>query len=79
MQLSVGLKNCRLNPGHNENKILVTERITVYAFSRTAPRKSGPFGAVQFECCRPNGLFVLGGLWCASKLANLVEWKESTM
>ena len=34
----------------NENKILVARRITAYAFSRTAPRKSGPFGAVQCEC-----------------------------
>ena len=31
----------------NENKILVARRITAYAFSQTAPRKSGPFGAVQ--------------------------------
>jgi hypothetical protein len=30
-----------------ENKIPVTLRITVYAFSRTAPRKSGPFGAAR--------------------------------
>ena len=32
---------------NNENKICVMLRITVYAFSRTAPRKSGPFGAAK--------------------------------
>src|SRR4029077_16782469 len=31
----------------NENKIPVIILITVYAFSRTAPRKKGPFGAVE--------------------------------
>jgi hypothetical protein len=31
----------------NENKIPVMLRITGYAFSRTAPRKSGPFGAAN--------------------------------
>src|SRR6266481_2500962 len=31
----------------NENKIPVIILITVYAFSRTAPRKRGPFGAVE--------------------------------
>jgi hypothetical protein len=30
----------------NENKIFVTAPITVYAFSQTRLRKSGPFGAV---------------------------------
>ena len=30
----------------NKNKILVTPSITVYAFSQTAPRKSGHFVAV---------------------------------
>jgi hypothetical protein len=31
----------------NENKILVTLRITVYAFSQTVLRKSGPGGAAD--------------------------------
>jgi hypothetical protein len=34
-------------PESNENKICVMLRITGYAFSRTAPRKSGPFGAAK--------------------------------
>jgi hypothetical protein len=34
-------------PEAKENKIPVTLRITGYAFSRTAPRKSGPFGAAK--------------------------------
>src|SRR6266478_5565989 len=33
----------------NENKILVSAGITDYAFSRTAPRKSGPSGATQHK------------------------------
>jgi hypothetical protein len=30
----------------NENKIRITAPVTVYAFSQTELRKSGPFGAV---------------------------------
>src|SRR5271165_4763045 len=53
--LVIGLSPCNLaaldipEPTCNENKILVTLRITEYAFSRTAPRKRGPFGAVELK------------------------------
>jgi hypothetical protein len=46
--------------GATENKILVGAPITVYAFSRTPPRKSGPCGAVRCEAGW--GGFCLGGL-----------------
>jgi hypothetical protein len=34
---------------HNENTILVSPSITAYALSQTELRKSGPFGAVEFD------------------------------
>ena len=45
----------RLTFSNNENKILATRRITAYAFSQTAPRKSGPCGAAQCGYRFPGG------------------------
>ena len=46
----------------NENKILVSSRITVYAFSQTALRKSGPFGAAEARSRRSQNAVAHAGV-----------------